>query len=86
MGAEITDNLDEIRVKYVGKMNPVRIKTMPYPGFPTDMQPQAAIPLCLANGTSTITESIWSSRFQYTNELKKMNANISVTDLKELLN
>lgn len=78
MGAEITDNFDEIRVKYVNKINPVHIKTLPYPGFPTDMQPQTAIALCFANGESIITENIWSSRFQYTNELKKMNANITV--------
>lgn len=80
MGAEVTDNFDEVRVKYVGKLNPVHIKTLPYPGFPTDMQPQTAVALCSANGTSVITENIWSSRFQYTNELKKMNANFSVKD------
>lgn len=80
MGAEITDNFDEIRVKYVNKLNPVHIKTLPYPGFPTDMQPQTAIPLCLASKKSVITENIWSSRFQYTNELKKMGADIFVND------
>ncbi|MDD4066854.1 MAG: UDP-N-acetylglucosamine 1-carboxyvinyltransferase, partial [Clostridia bacterium] len=80
MGAEVTDNFDSVRVKYVNKLNSVHIKTLPYPGFPTDMQPQAAIPLCLAGDKSIITETIWSSRFQYTNELKKMNASIDVND------
>ncbi len=86
MGAEITDNFDEIRVKYVDKLNPVHIKTLPYPGFPTDMQPQTAVALCFANGKSVITENIWSSRFQYTNELKKMNANITVNDQSATIN
>lgn len=85
MGAEITDNFDELRVKYVNKLNPVHIKTLPYPGFPTDMQPQIAVPLCLANGNSIITENIWSSRFQYTNELKKMGANINVEGQKAII-
>ncbi len=80
MGVEITDNVDEIRVKYVGKPSPVNIKTLPYPGFPTDMQPQTAVALCMADGRSIINESIWSSRFQYADELKKMGANISIQD------
>lgn len=54
------------------------IKTLPYPGFPTDLQPQMGIVLATANGTSIINESIWDSRFQYTAELNKMGANISV--------
>lgn len=86
MGAEVTDNFDSVRVKYVNKLNSVHIKTLPYPGFPTDMQPQAAIPLCLAGDKSIITETIWSSRFQYTNELKKMNANIDVNDKTATIN
>ena len=51
---------------------------MPYPGFPTDMQPQVAAALCLAQGTSIITESVWSSRFRYTEEFKRMGAQIQV--------
>ena len=54
------------------------IKTLPYPGFPTDLQPQMGVVLTLADGTSIINESIWESRFQYTDELNKMGAKISV--------
>ena len=53
------------------------IKTLPYPGFPTDLQPQMGVVLSLASGTSIINESIWESRFQYTNELNKMGAQIT---------
>jgi UDP-N-acetylglucosamine 1-carboxyvinyltransferase len=51
---------------------------MPYPGFPTDMQPQMAAALCLAQGTSVITDSVWNSRFRYTDEFKRMGAQIQV--------
>ena len=54
------------------------IKTMPYPGFPTDMQPQMGVLLCLANGTSVINEGIYDNRFKYVNELRKMGAEIQV--------
>ncbi len=60
------------------KLRRVNVKTMPYPGFPTDMQPQVATALCLANGTSVITEGIYDNRFKYTNELRKMGAEIQV--------
>ena len=53
------------------------IKTLPYPGFPTDLQPQMGVVLSIANGTSIINESIWESRFQYTAELNKMGAQIT---------
>ena len=53
------------------------IKTLPYPGFPTDLQPQIGVALSIADGTSIINESIWESRFQYTAELNKMGANIT---------
>lgn len=56
----------------------VNLKTMPYPGFPTDMQPQMAVLLCKATGTSVITEGIYDNRFKYVNELRKMGANIQV--------
>ncbi|MBE5821664.1 MAG: UDP-N-acetylglucosamine 1-carboxyvinyltransferase [Clostridiales bacterium] len=80
MGVEITDNIDEMRIRYVGDTSAVNIKTLPYPGFPTDMQPQTAVALCLCKGRSIINESIWSSRFQYAFELNKMGANISIQD------
>ena len=56
----------------------IRLKALPYPGFPTDMQPQMCVLLCLANGVSTITDSVWDNRFRYTGELARMGANITV--------
>ena len=58
----------------------VNIKTLPYPGFPTDMHPQFATLLCLADGVSCIYESIWAKRFRYTDELRRMGANIKVAE------
>ena len=69
---------DAVLVKGTGNLRRINIKTMPYPGFPTDMQPQMASLLCLANGTSVITEGIYDNRFKYANELRKMGANIRV--------
>ena len=54
------------------RLQNTHVKTLPYPGFPTDMQPQMGVILSMADGTSIINESIWDSRFQYTNELNKM--------------
>ena len=56
----------------IGPLIRTNIKALPYPGFPTDMQPQMAAALCLAQGTSIITDSVWSSRFRYTDEFKRM--------------
>lgn len=56
----------------------IRLKALPYPGFPTDMQPQMCVLLCLADGVSTITDSVWDNRFRYTEELVRMGAQISV--------
>jgi len=61
------------------KFKPVNIKTEPYPGFPTDMQPQMAVLLTLVDGQSTITENVWEDRFRYVNELAKMGAKIDIT-------
>ena len=79
MGLEVTENDDgdAIRVRYVKRPTKVNIKTMPYPGFPTDMQAQAGAVLALADGTSIINEGIWESRFRYTEELNKMGAKIT---------
>ena len=77
IGGNVEDLGDTIRVwtnKRPGKAN---IKTLPYPGFPTDMQPQMGVVLSIAEGTSIINESIWDSRFQYTDELNKMGAKIT---------
>lgn len=77
MGGNVEDNGDSIRVWYSKRPNKANIKTLPYPGFPTDLQPQMGVVLATANGTSIINESIWESRFQYTGELNKMGAKIT---------
>ena len=77
MGAQVEDNGDEIRVWANNRPSKAIIKTQPYPGFPTDLQPQMGVALAIANGTSRIIENIWESRFQYTAELNKMGANIT---------
>lgn len=77
MGGMVESFTDSIRVSYQGKINATNIKTLPYPGFPTDMQPQFGVALSIADGTSIITESIWDSRFSYTDELAKMGAQIT---------
>lgn len=77
IGGNIEDNGDSIRVWYSKRPNKANIKTLPYPGFPTDLQPQMGVVLATANGTSIINESIWESRFQYTAELNKMGAKIT---------
>ncbi|MBR5305824.1 MAG: UDP-N-acetylglucosamine 1-carboxyvinyltransferase [Oscillospiraceae bacterium] len=79
IGAEIEEFDDSIRVKGIsGAYNTTNIKTMPHPGFPTDLQPVMGVLLCFAKGTSIITEGIWDNRFKYCDELNKMGANIQV--------
>lgn len=78
MGAHVEDeDGDTLHVWCSKRPNKVNIKTLPYPGFPTDLQPQIGVVLSTAKGTSIINESIWESRFQYTAELNKMGANIT---------
>lgn len=77
MGANVEYNDDSIHVWTNKRPNKANIKTQPYPGFPTDLQPQIGVCLALANGTSIIREGIWESRFQYTAELNKMGAQIT---------
>lgn len=77
MGANVESNEDTLRVWSTKRPNKANIKTLPYPGFPTDLQPQIGVCLALADGTSIIRESIWESRFQYTAELNKMGAQIT---------
>lgn len=69
---------DSIRVYSKDKIQKVNIKTLPYPGFPTDLHPPITSLLCKAEGTSTITEGVWDNRFQYVDELKRMGAKIKV--------
>ena len=80
MGVNIeeSEDGDEIRVWSDERTTKGNIKTLPYPGFPTDMQPQIAVLLALSEGTSYLTEGVYDSRFQYTEELKKMGAKIRV--------
>ena len=78
MGVTIEEFDDSIRVSRSGRLNKCNVKTMPHPGFPTDMQPQIAVLLSIANGTSIINESVWDNRFRYVEELKRMGAQISV--------
>ncbi len=77
IGGKIEDYGDSLRVSCNTDLQPTNIKTLPYPGFPTDLQPQIGVVLSIAKGTSLISESIWESRFQYTNELIKMGAKIT---------
>ena len=78
MGAQITEMDDAVRVVCQRRLRKTNVKTMPYPGFPTDMQPQIAVCMALAAGTSLVTESIYDNRFRYTQELVRMGANIQV--------
>ena len=77
-GCEVEEFDESVRVRRTGDLHPLKIKTMPHPGFPTDLQPLFAVMLCLAMGTSIITEGIWENRFRYADELAHMGANIQV--------
>jgi len=79
VGATVEEYDDSVRVIGIdGAYNTTNIKTMPHPGFPTDLQPVMGVLLCFAKGTSIITEGIWDNRFRYCDELNKMGANIQV--------
>ena len=80
IGAQIEESDDAVRVVAAQRLCNTQIKTLPYPGFPTDMQPQMAITLGLSTGTSTITESIFENRFRYVEELRRMGANIKMVE------
>ena len=77
-GTIVQEYEDCVLVKGNGHLRKANVKTLPYPGFPTDMQPQMGALLCMANGTSVITEGIYDNRFKYVNELRKMGADIQV--------
>lgn len=78
MGITVEELDDAIIVKYDGELNKTNIKTLPYPGFPTDMHPQMSVLLCLANGVSYVSEGIYENRFRYVDELRRMGASIKV--------
>jgi UDP-N-acetylglucosamine 1-carboxyvinyltransferase len=77
-GADITEEGDSLRVRMSDRPRAVNVKTLPYPGFPTDAQQPMTVLLSLAEGTSIVTESIWESRFKHVDELKRMGTNIRV--------
>ena len=78
IGVSVTEYDEAIRVVGDKPYKKANVKTMPHPGFPTDMQPQIAVLLCLAEGTSLLTEGVWDNRFRYVDELRRMGAQISV--------
>ncbi len=78
MGVNVTEDGDAVIVESDRHLKKAKIKTMPYPGFPTDMQPQIAVCMALAEGPSVITEGIWDNRFRYIGELRRMGANVQV--------
>ena len=78
IGCEVEEFDDAVRVVAKGRLRSTQVKTLPYPGYPTDMQPQIGVTLALAKGTSTITESIFENRFKYLDELARMGAIIKV--------
>ncbi|NCB28345.1 MAG: UDP-N-acetylglucosamine 1-carboxyvinyltransferase [Clostridia bacterium] len=78
MGVEVDEFDDALLVRRTGELTKTNVKTMPYPGFPTDMQPQLTTALCLAQGTSIVTEGVWDNRYRYTEELTRMGAKIHV--------
>ena len=78
IGCEVEEADDCVRVVASKPLKSTQIKTLPYPGYPTDMQPQITVALALASGTSIVTESIFENRFKYVDELTKMGANIKV--------
>jgi UDP-N-acetylglucosamine 1-carboxyvinyltransferase len=78
MGVTVEEREDAVLVKRTDRLLKTNIKTKPYPGFPTDMQPQLSTILCLADGTSVVTEGVWDNRYKYVDELCKMGARIQV--------
>ena len=80
IGCEVEEFDDAVRVVSKGDLHNTQVKTLPYPGFPTDMQPQIGVTLALCKGTSTITESIFENRFRYVEELRRMGANIKMVE------
>ena len=80
MGITVEEYDEAVCVFCEQKMEAINVKTLPYPGFPTDMHPQMAVLLCLADGVSTLSETIWSNRFRYVDELQRMGAKIKVED------
>ena len=79
MGVTIVDEGDAVLVESKGRLKKTSVTTSPYPGFPTDMQPQIAVCMVLAQGTSMVTEDVWDNRFRYIGELRRMGASVRVS-------
>ncbi len=86
IGASVEEFDDAVRVIAKGRLSHTQIKTQPYPGFPTDMQPQIATLLALSEGTSTVTENIFENRFKYVDELVRMGASMKVEGNVAIIN
>lgn len=86
VGCQVEEFDDSVRVISDGHLRHTQVTTLPYPGFPTDMQPQMAVLLGIAEGTSTVTESIFENRFKYVDELTRMGADIKVESNIAIIN
>ena len=86
IGCEVVEYDDAVRIRAAHRLRHTNIKTLPYPGYPTDMQPQITATLALADGTSIVTESIFENRFKYVDELTRMGANIKVEGNSAFIN
>ncbi|MBQ8208591.1 MAG: UDP-N-acetylglucosamine 1-carboxyvinyltransferase [Clostridia bacterium] len=86
MGMAIEEHDDSITIEKVKPLKKINIKTLPYPGFPTDMHPQLTAVLCCAEGMSTVSEGVWENRFRYVEELQKMGADITVEGVSAKVN
>ena len=86
IGCEIEESDDAVRIVATKTLTHTQLKTLPYPGFPTDMQPQMAVLLGLSSGTSIVTESIFENRYKYVDELTRMGADINVEGNTAVIN
>ena len=86
MGVTVVEGGDSVLVRSNGRLRHTNVKTQPYPGFPTDMQPQISVALCLADGTSVVTEGVYDNRYKYIQELGRMGANAQVDGCTAIIN
>lgn len=86
MGVTVVEGGDSVLVRSNGRLRHTNVKTQPYPGFPTDMQPQISVALCLADGTSVVTEGVYDNRYKYIQELTRMGADAQVNGCTAVLN
>ena len=86
MGVTVVEGGDSVLVRSNGRLRHTNVKTQPYPGFPTDMQPQISVALCLADGTSVVTEGVYDNRYKYIQELSRMGADAQVDGCTAIIN